>query len=225
MHLRNILVALLAALLLALCVTSRAASQGTITLPQPRLQSDVSVEAAIGARRSVRTFAPGALRLAEVSQLLWAAQGITDRERGHRTVPSAGARYPLELYAVVAQVEGASPGVYRYQADTHQLVLVAAGDRRAALAAAASGQASVAHAALVLAVVADYARIRPRYGDRSERYTAIEAGGVMENVYLQARALGLGTVAVGAFRDAETQAVIGCDVARPVLLLLPIGRL
>ncbi|MDH3681755.1 MAG: nitroreductase family protein, partial [Acidimicrobiia bacterium] len=86
--------------------------EARVQLVPPRHQSDVSVEEALLNRRSVREYTGAALTLAEVSQLLWAAQGTTN-DQGFRTAPSAGALYPLEVYVVVGDVTGLAPGVYR----------------------------------------------------------------------------------------------------------------
>ena len=163
------------------------------------------------------------MSLAEVSQLLWAAQGITD-PGGKRTAPSAGALYPLETYLVVGRVEGLSPGIYRYNADRGELTLVVAGDKRKELAAAALGQQSVSSGAVTIALSAVYSRTTGKYKDRGIRYVHIEIGHAGQNVCLQATALGLGTVTIGAFQDAEVKRIVGMSDEEVALYLLPVGR-
>jgi len=198
----------------------------TVQLPNPRLKGSLSVEGALLGRRSVRDFEPHALTLDEVAQILWAAQGMTDSHAlGRRTAPSAGALYPLEVFLLAGDVSDLAPGIYRYLPREHALRSLADGDRRTALAKAALGQDWIAEAACVLGLVAVYARTTGKYGERGERYVHMEAGHVGQNVYLQARALGLGTTMVGAFRDREVQQVLGLEAQEAPLALLPIGRL
>jgi SagB-type dehydrogenase family enzyme len=194
-----------------------------ISLPDPRTTGDMSLEAALKRRRSVRAYTPAALRLEEVSQLLWAAQGITGRG-GLRTAPSAGALYPLEVYLVSGEVEGLAQGIYRYMPLGHQLQKVAARDCRPELASAALGQEFVRDAAVSIVVAAVYRRMAITYGERSRRYIDTEVGCVSENVSLQAAALNLGTVIVGAFYDAQVQQVVGLRSDEEPLCILPVGR-
>src|SRR3990170_3274151 len=178
-----------------------------ITLPAPRATGEVSVEQALKARRSRRSFAATPLTLSHVSQLLWAAQGVSD-ERGRRRAPSAGALCPLELFLVAGNVTGLPSGVYRYRPAEHDLVLVVMGDRRADVASACR-QGWVAEAPASVAFTAVYARTARKYGDRSVRYVPIEVGAATENLALQAVALGLGTTVVGAYDDAALAAALG----------------
>ena len=194
-----------------------------IELPQPALDGGVSLETAISKRRSVREFSRQALPLADVAQLLWAAQGVTSREGG-RTAPSAGALYPLELYLVVGKVDSLPAGLYHYRPGEHRLRLVTDGDLRRALAGAALDQSWVRSAPAVLIIAGVYERSAKKYGQRARRYTHIETGHAAQNVYLQAQALGLGTVIVGAFDDAAVREVLGLPSDHAPLALMPIGR-
>ena len=222
------LVALAGGLFLALRRPTQDRSAGgvsgqTIPLPPPRLQGALAVEEALAARRSVRDYAPGPLTLAEVGQLLWAAQGVTSPE-GFRTAPSAGALYPLELYLVVGEVEGLAPGVYHYEPESHALTRIIAGDLRRVLEMAALGQDYVRTAAVDLVLTGVYQRTARRYGERAQRYVHMEAGHAGQNVYLQAEALGLGTVAIGAFNDEEVQRLLSLPAEEAPLYIMPVGR-
>ena len=197
---------------------------GAIKLPEPRLKGALSVEEALLQRRSIREYKDEPLTLTEVSQLLWAAQGVTD-SRGYRTAPSAGALYPLELYVVVGRVEGLSTGVYRYVPDGHHLLLVASGDRRAELAAAALGQSSVRDAPIDLVVSAVPERTTKQYGYRGIQYVHMEVGHVGQNVHLQAVSLGLGTVMIGAFTDERVKQVMALPKEEVPLYIMPVGKL
>jgi len=196
-----------------------------IMLPEPRYASATSVEEALLERRSVRAYSgEDPLVIEEVSQLLWAAQGIT-APWGGRTAPSAGALYPLELYVVIGDVEGFDNGVYRYRPDEHELEKVRDGDVRAELADAALGQESIRDAAIDIVFTAVYARTTVKYRERGIRYVQMEAGHAAQNVYLQAVALDLGTVTVGAFIDSDVKAIMNLEEPEEPLYIMPVGRI
>jgi SagB-type dehydrogenase family enzyme len=196
---------------------------GRIALPRPLFGRRLTVEAAIRSRRSIREFGPGPVTLEEISQILWAAQGITD-PAGYRTAPSAGALYPLEISLIAGNVESLPAGIYRYDPRANALDAGAAGDRRAAIAEAALSQRWIADAAAILVLAAVEERATVKYGRRGVRYVHIEIGHVAQNVYLQAAALGLGTTIVGAFDDDEVKHVADLRREEAPLCILPIGR-
>jgi SagB-type dehydrogenase family enzyme len=175
-------------------------------------------------RASERAFAASPLDLADAAQLLWASQGVTRGTEAGRTVPSAGARYPLETYLVAGRVNGLPAGVYRYRPSSHDLVTGALGDRRGSVAAAALNETWVAVAPAIVAIVAVPERTIGRYGVRGERYVHMEAGHAAQNVYLEAAALGLGTVLVGAFDDREVARALELPRGERPLGLMPVGR-
>ncbi|MGC9443983.1 MAG: SagB/ThcOx family dehydrogenase [Candidatus Methanospirareceae archaeon] len=194
-----------------------------LKLPEPRYASNTSVEAALAQRRSVRAYSGEALTLEELSQLLWAAQGITD-SWGGRTAPSAGALYPLELYIVVGTVRGLDTGVYRYRPATHELEKTKDRDVRAELADAALNQDFIGDAAIDLVICGVFNRTAEKYGERGIRYVYMEAGHAAQNVYLQAESLNLGTVAIGAFDDVAVQQLVGVQEQGRPLYIMPVGR-
>ncbi|MEA3459135.1 MAG: SagB/ThcOx family dehydrogenase [Chloroflexota bacterium] len=196
---------------------------GLIKLPQPRYDSDVSIEETLLKRRSVRDYTGELLTLEEVSQLLWAAQGIT-ADWGGRTAPSAGATYPLETYLVVGDVEGLEEGVYKYNPHRHELCKVLDGDKRVELARAALEQDWVKEGAVDIVLTAVYERTTVRYGQRGTRYVHMEAGHAAQNVYLQAVALNLGTVVVGAFYDDQVKKVLRLPKEEHPLYIIPVGK-
>ncbi len=189
-----------------------------IVLPAPRQTGPMPLEEAIAQRRSVRAYTAQPLTVAELSQLLWACQGITSAA-GLRTAPSAGALYPLEVYLVTAD------GVYHYLPQGHRMQLLARGDVRQALAKAAVGQAPVAEAPASFVITAVYARTEQKYGaERTPRYVHLEAGHAAQNVLLQAVALGLGGVPIGAFYDDQVQRVLGLPADHQPLYVIPVGH-
>jgi SagB-type dehydrogenase family enzyme len=194
-----------------------------VALPKPVLTGSTSLEQLLTQRRSVRDFQNTTLELAEIGQLLWAAQGITD-SRGFRTAPSAGALYPLELYVVVGRVEGLAEGVYHYNPMNHQLMKTNDGDLQDALTQVALSQDCIENASAVFVFTADYERTTKKYGNRGIRYVHIEVGHAAENLFLQAEALGLSTVDVGAFNDDEVAKVLQLPADLRPLLLMPVGR-
>ncbi len=194
-----------------------------IGLPPPAPNRQMTVEAAIRSRRSIREFGPGSITIDEISQILWAAQGITDRA-GYRAAPSAGALYPLEISLIAGDIRSLPAGIYRYSPPAHALDAGSAGDRRAAIAEAALSQRWIADAAAILILAAVEERTTVKYGRRGIRYVHIEIGHAAQNVYLQAAALGLGTTIVGAFKDNEVKDVANLRRDETPLCLLPIGR-
>ncbi len=196
---------------------------GKVKTLEPDQEGRLPLEKTLAERRSVREFARGSLTLAELSQLLWAGQGITNR-LGFRTAPSAGALYPLELYAAVGEVEPLPAGVFRYNPAERLLEPVGAGDRRAALSRAALSQSWIGESAVVIAVAAVARRTTRKYGKRGRRYVYIEAGHVAQNICLQAVSLGLGVTPVGAFEDDEVKAVLALSAEEEPIYLLPVGR-
>lgn len=198
-------------------------STATVRLPSPHVEGPVSLEDAIQSRRSVREFTDGPLSMEELGQLLWAAQGTTS-DRGARAAPSAGGTYPLELYVAAGRVTELQAGVYHYHPRSHALELVAIGDVRARLMEASLDQACVGAGAVDIVIAAVYERTIDRYGERGVRYVHLEAGHAAQNLCLQAVALGLGAVTVGAFSDEQVQAVVGLGAEEQPLYVIPVGR-
>lgn len=197
---------------------------GRIKLPEPRYDSTTSIEKTLLKRRSVRTYKKEPLSLSEISQLLWAAQGCTSKG-GYRTAPSAGALYPLDLYVVAGNVTSLQSGIYQYKAQTHELVKMVKGDKRAELCSSALGQTSVKTAGAVIVFSAVYERTTQKYGERGIRYVHIEAGHAAQNVHLQAVSLNLGTVVIGAFYDSKVKEIMNMGDNEQPVCLMPIGKI
>jgi len=198
-------------------------AENVVNLPAPKLEGDVSVESALSKRRSVREFTPEPLTLTEVSQLLWAAQGVTSR-RGYRTAPSAGALYPLEVYIVAGDVRDLDRGVYKYESGQHRLRRIAEGDRRRELASAALDQSFVGRAPAVIMISAVYERTTRKYRDRGIRYVYMEAGHAAQNIALQAVSLNLGTVMIGAFYENRVVKALNTPEHEEPVYLIPVGK-
>lgn len=194
-------------------------------LPEPKLKGEVSLEEAIFKRRSQRNFLSKPLNLFQLSQILWAAQGVTDKSSGFRTVPSAGALYPLEIYVVVKEkgVEGLEVGVYRYQPEKHSLELHLKEYQLQDFVRACLNQEACGLAPVCLVIATEYERTTAKYGERGRRYVEIEVGHAGQNIYLQAEALGLGTVAIGAFIDEEVSRVLNFPLNLKPLYIMPAG--
>jgi len=188
-----------------------------VVLPPPAREGGLSLTETLWRRRSVRSFADKALTEAQISQLLFAAQGISDPRRGLRTAPSAGATFPLETYLVTRT------GIFHYLPQNHALRRIATGDLRDKLADAALGQEAVRSAPAVIVFAACFERTTARYRSRGERYVWIEVGHAAQNVHLQAVALGLSSVPVGAFEDTAIAQIIGLPAAEKILYLIPVG--
>ena len=199
-------------------------AENRIVLPEPKFKSSMSIEEAILKRRSVRSYSDEPLNLKYVSQLLWSAQWITDEKRKFRAAPSAGALYPLEVFLVVGNVTSVEDGIYRYDPFNHEIIMVKEGDSREPLSLASLGQSCVKKAPISIVFAGVYDRIIGKYGERGIMYTYMEAGHAAQNVYLQAEALELGTVVVGAFIDDKVKEVIGMKKEETPLYILPVGK-
>jgi SagB-type dehydrogenase family enzyme len=195
----------------------------TIILPAPKLRSRFSVERALHVRRSIREYTKDPLTLEEISQLLWSCQGITSTE-GFRTTPSAGAVFPLEVYAVVARGEELTAGVYHYLPglDEHRLELVKRGNLGAKIFDLSTKQDFIKQVPLNIILGTVTARMEKQYGDMALRYVLMEMGHAAQNIHLQAEALGLGSVAVGYLDEKAVRELIGMD-AEP-LYMVSVGR-
>jgi SagB-type dehydrogenase family enzyme len=197
----------------------------SISLPKPSFDGKVSLEKTIKERRTIRDFGEKTLSLAHLSQLLWAAQGITDPRMGGRGAPSAGALYPLEIYILIGVngVEKTEAGVYHYFPKEHSVSPIKKEDRRKEIASASLGQMWMARAPVIFIITVEYKRITGKYGERGIRYALIEVGHVAQNLFLQAEALGLGAGIVGAFSDLEVSKVAGLPSKHEPLLIMPVG--
>ena len=188
-----------------------------LILPKPKTHGEISLEESINKRRSVRSYKSQSLEMEQISQLLWSAQGITDKRSGFRAAPSAGATYPLETYLVN------SDGVFQYLVDDHSLKKIKAGDVRGALTEAAWGQRFIQQAPISIVICAIRKRTTARYGERGNRYIDIEVGHAAENLHLQAVALGLSSVPVGAFTDGEVGRILGLPRGTDPIYIIPVG--
>jgi SagB-type dehydrogenase family enzyme len=198
-------------------------STKTIDLPSPAEKSDLSIEEALFKRRSIRKFKDETLIVAEMSQLLWSAQGITDN-RGFRTAPSAGALYPLEIYVVSDKIEGLPAGVYKYMPSRHELQMISEGNKLAELADAALMQTWVENSSAVIIIAAVYERTTVKYGKRGIRYVHMEVGCASQNIYLQAVSLNLGTTFIGAFDDEQVKNTLDMPDNENPLAIMPVGK-
>jgi len=187
-----------------------------INLPSPAQKGKMSLEEALKKRESVRSFSSDPLTKEDLSQLLWAVQGIT-RNWGARTAPSAGALFPLEIYVALKE------GFFRYSPRGHNLVRIMQQDLRNTLSKAALGQNCIGEAPAVFVIAAVYERTSRKYGNRAERYVKMEAGHAGQNLLLQAVSLGLGAVPIGAFQDEQVQQALHLPVNHEPLYLIPVG--
>ncbi len=198
-----------------------------VKLPDPDLKGNMSVEEAIQNRRSVRQYANRSLSLKDVSQLMWAAQGVTDKETNFRATPSSGRTYPLEVYLVVGNggVEGVGEGTYRYNTTNHELEKLLSGDKRSELSKAADGQGAVADAPVDIVITGNYQRTMAKYGNNSLsiRFVHLEAGHAGENIYLEATARGLVTVSIGSFNDDTVKTLLNIPEDETTLYIFPVG--
>jgi len=197
-------------------------SVGTVELPKPEMLKGMPVEEAIAIRRSKRAYTQDAISIADLSQMLWAGQGQTD-ESGHRAAPSGRGTYPHTLYAVVRNVEGVEPGLYRYEPATHSLSDMGVADAGDKLNAA-KVQDNSQNAPVVIVLSTAYAKSEAKFPDSAEMNADLEAGHIGQNLYLQAESLGLGTVVTGGFSSDSVVSELGLDPNESVTYLIPFGH-
>ena len=194
------------------------------SFPTPNFDGEISVEKAIKLRRSIRSYKQEPLTMAQVGQVLWAAQGITSND-GFRTAPSAGATYPLEIYLIAGKVVDLTSGIYKYLNKDHAIIKISDGDKRAELSDAALSQEWIKEAPIAIVVCGIYERTSKKYEDNASKYVHMEVGCVAQNVYLQTTALGLGTTFVGAGEEEKIASVLHLDKNEHVLCILPVGSI
>ena len=195
---------------------SQARYTNQIALPKPGVAGTVSLEEAIERRRSLRTFGPGPLPVGTIGQLLWAGQGVTSPD-GKRAAPSAGALYPLELYAVTAAE------MMHYLPDGHRAETRVTPDLRPQLKAAALDQASIGAAPLVIVVAAEPGRLSQRYGAKADAFTDLEVGHAAQNMLLQAVVHGLAAVPIGSLDGSRAARTLALPPGQTVVYLIPVG--
>jgi SagB-type dehydrogenase family enzyme len=198
--------------------------QITIHLPKIRETGIISITESLSQRRSIRKYTDESLTVEELSQLLWAGQGLTNSQ-GNRTSPSAGGLYPIELLAVVSNVDKLENGVYEYDPLNHAIISKATGDIGRELAEAALQQECLMNCPVSIIIAADIGKLSWKYGNRAERYVYMESGHVSQNIYLQATGMKLGTVAVGAFFDDRIRQALKLPQNLQPLYLMPIGHI
>ena len=194
-----------------------------IKLPAPFLTGEISLEQAIKERHSVRRYKNESLCLSEIGQLLWACQGMVN-EYGFRTVPSAGAVYPIEIYLAVNNIDKLIAGIYKYHPQDHSLEPIIEGDKKTELCKAAKQQPCVSSAAANVIICGDYNLVIKKYGPHSAKYVDMEAGCASQNLHLQATTLGLGTVFVAGFNPDDIAEIIDCLKNETPICIMPVGK-
>lgn len=195
-----------------------------IKLPQPKIKGNLTLEECIKKRRTIRTFKPHPLVIEDISQLLWAAYGITD-DNYKKSVPSAGALYPLDIYAIIGKngVKDLKEGIYHYNSQNHSIRLIKEGDYKDEIVRASLSQSWMKDAPMMILITIEFERITIKYGKRGERYAYMEAGSSYQNVFLQAISLGLSCGIVGAFNDNEIIKICSLPENYLPVIIMPIG--
>lgn len=187
-------------------------------LLKPILKGEISFEEALFRRRSIRSFQVFELSKQQLSQLLWAAYGITHRDM-LKTVPSAGATYPLEIYYLDKD------GIFHYIPEEHSIELIKKGDFRKKLSEYAYCQIFIAEASINIIICALYDRTTLVYGkERGYKYVLIEVGHCAQNICLQAVTLGLESVCVGAFDEQKVKELLMINEDLMPIYIVTIGK-
>ncbi len=189
----------------------------TIQLPEPKYDGEVSVEKALLERRSIREYKEDSLTLSEISQILWAAQGITDPKTGHRTAPSARAMYLINVYLLPGKVIGLPMGLYRYQPQGHELIKIADGDMKSKLFDAA-GQQPIKNAPAALVICGLNTKTK------NLNWFYLETGHAAQNVYLEGVSLNIGTVVMGGFKEDAVKKALNLPTDETVIYIMPLGK-
>ncbi|MCK4651379.1 SagB/ThcOx family dehydrogenase [Candidatus Babeliales bacterium] len=197
----------------------------TTKLMLPSSTGNISIEKTIKKRRSIREFKNIPLSSLEISQLLWSAQGITNKKENFRATPSAGALYPLEIYIVCGNVQNLETGVYKYNPKKHELNSIQKGDKRNELFNACLQQKSIQKAPASIVICAIYDKTTKKYGARGKQYVHMEVGAASENIYLQAISLDIGTVFIGGFENDKVQKTINSKKEEIPLCVMPLGKI
>ncbi len=199
-----------------------------VPLHPPEQREGRPIWETIAERRSYREFSPQPMTFAELSQLVWATQGITARAWGYdfRAVPSAGALYPIETYLVVNRVIELTPGLYHLDIKENQVILLKEGNFGHDLSRAGLGQEMLEEASCIFVWTAIVKRSKWKYRERAYRYIYMDVGHIGQNLYLAATAMNLGCCTVGAFFDEEMDRLIGVDGKEEISVYLgAVGRI
>jgi SagB-type dehydrogenase family enzyme len=190
-----------------------------VLLPGPQAKGKLSLEETLRRRRTQRVFARKELTQEQIGQLLWAAGGVTATVEGvdYKTAPSAGATYPMELYAITPQ------GLFHYIPKEHALLTVKKEDIRGLLSGMTRRPGIASKAPMAIVICAVFERVTRKFGERGIMYAHMEAGHIAQNIHLQAVSLGLGSVPVGAFEDKRLKEALGLPSDREPLYIIPVG--
>lgn len=227
-----LLISLVIFLFLVELIAVKKDKEDIVRLPKVNKKSELSIEEVLENRRSRRNFSSKPLQTSDISQILWAAYGVTKKidkgpsflRGGLRTAPSAGALYPLEIYIVIKKAKTLNPGIYAYDSEHHLLRLISIGNFLDDLADHAFGQDWIGNASACLVYSAVFERTTDKYGKRGrDRYVCMDLGHSAQNVYLQCEALGLATCAVGSFNDSAIKKTIKMSKRETPLYLMPLG--
>ena len=196
-------------------------------LRPPDQKGGKSLWEAITQRRSVREFSRRPISFLQISQLIWAVQGITLKAQGFdfRASPSAGALYPIETYLAANRIEEIPSGLYHYEVRDARLILLREGYLGPELSLAGLGQEMLEEAAAVFVWTAVVGRSKRKYRERAYRYIYMDAGHIGQALYLSAAALDLGCCTAGAFFDDEVDRLVGIDGKEEISVYLgAVGR-
>ena len=198
-----------------------------VDLPPPAVQGGPGLWEVLKTRRSVRAYTRDPMSIENLSQILWATQGITGSvgEYKLRTAPSAGALYPIETYLLINGVDGLKPGLYHYDVETHQLDILKLGDYSREVRSGVLDQQIAERASVVFIWSAIFQRSKWKYLQRAYRYIFLDAAHIAQNLALAAEGLGLGSCQIGALYDDYLNELLDFDARdESVIYLSSIGK-
>jgi SagB-type dehydrogenase family enzyme len=202
-----------------------------LELPQTRAPFSKSLEEALLTRTSARTLAPVPISLAKLAAILHCAYGVTRSNEGtnfprpFRTVPSAGALYPVEIYFHSSKIDEIPTGLYHYDPSRNAVHRLREENLSAQIASALVEPALAYDASIILFITALFERATFKYGERGYRFTLLEAGHAGQNINLAVNGLGLGSLNIGGFFDRELDELLGLDgVSQSTIYVAAIGQ-
>ncbi len=218
---RSIIIAIvgLATLVVIIMALEKNDAPQAIKLSEPHTDGGIPLDKALKERRSIRSFSEDGLNLDMVSQLLWAAQGVTD-DNGHRTAPSAMARYPLEVYLLAENVTGMPTGVYRYIPADHSLAIIKQDEVSDYYNASAGFNDWVKTAPAIFIVTGAL----NSNGQDSSRWVYVEAGAAAENLLLEVVSLDLAATYTAGFNATKIEELLGLPEEEVSIGVIPVGR-
>lgn len=186
---------------------------------------DDSLRSVLKKRSTIRKFVKSEFTGEQLKDLVWAAYGHTHtaRDMKMRTAPSPGAKYAIDIYVTLENVNGFDNGIYHYDTTVENLMLLKAGKFHGRISDAALEQKFFQVSNVDIFMVYNPGKIVPDYGANAAKYCAMECGHIGQNILLMATSLGLGAVPVGAFDSSAINDILGLSDGQETVYIISVG--